>query len=660
VTLRVDLPPRGDVPRDYVGDLGPEGVAALLAPGRVGPMEVASRIVLPAMESNLGSREGRVTERLVRYYRERARGGVAWVTTENTSVHPSGRVTAMMLRIETDADGAAFAPLADAVHAEGSKLLVQLSHAGRQTLFDFAGGPPWAPSAIACPIMKDAPRAMTDDDVHELIRCFVAGAARAQAAGADGVELHMAHGYLLCGFLSPDQNRRDDAWGGDTDRRCAFPTAVVRGIREACGDGFAIVARISADEYVEGGIVPEEAVAIARRLVAAGVDALHVSACNYESMFWNIPTYFLPEAPFAPLARRIRSEVGVPVITVGRLHRPAVAARALLRGDADFVAMGRALIADPLLPRKLREGSAEDVRPCLACNRCIASINGARLECTVNPDVGFEGVDRGAAGRVVVVGGGVAGMAAALGAFEGGASVRLIERGRLGGQLDVAAMPPGKEPVAWYDAWLQRRLRASGVEVVEGRAAEAADLEGADLLVWAAGSRPTPRRWPGDAGLRHVALDDAMRDPALVGPRPVVVGAGAGGSECAHWLAHQGADVVLLEARRKIAHNLIPNLRFHLERELEEEGVRAFVQVKDMRIDGDDLWFRTRKEGEVLVVGVTALVDAAGRQPIDVPEALVAGFGGRVVRLGDAARPGSIFEALTDAATLWRSVEPPA
>ena len=654
MTLRVELPARGAVPRDYVGDLDEAGIAALLAPGRVGPMEVASRIVLPAMESNLGSRDGRVTERLIRYYVERARGGVAWVTTENTSIHPSGRVTPLMLRIETDEAGDTFAPLADAIHQEGCKLLVQLSHAGRQTLFDFAGEAPWAPSAIPCPIMKDEPRAMTDADIHELIRCFVAGAQRAQRAGADGVELHMAHGYLLCGFLSPDQNRRDDAWGGDTERRCRFPTAVVSGIRQACGEGFAIVARLSADEYVHGGIEPDEAVEIARRLVEAGADALHVSACNYESMFWNIPTYFLAEAPFVSLARRIRSEVDAPVIAVGRLHRPAVAARALLSGDADFVAMGRAMIADPHIPRKLREGQPEDIRPCLACNRCIASINGARLECTVNPDVGFEGVAPSASGRVVVVGGGVAGMAAALRADAGGASVTLIERRRLGGQLDVAAMPPSKEPVAWYDAWLQRRVRRSGVRAIEGRSAVASDLVGADRLVWAAGSTPTPRRWPGDEGLRHVGLDEAMRDPSSVGARPVVVGAGAGGSEAAHWLAHHGADVVLLEARRKIAHNLLPTLRFHLLKELEGEGVRTVVQVKNMRFEGDALLFSTRKLGEVRVEKVTALVDAAGRRSVELPPALIADFNGDIVRLGDAAQPGSIFEAVTAAAELTR------
>ncbi len=649
MTLRVELPDGAPIPRDYVGDLSAEGVAALLRPGRVGAMQVQSRVVMPAMETNLGTKDGFVTDRLIAYYEARARGGVAWVTTENTSVHSSGRVTPLMLRIETDEHGASFAPLADAIHAAGSKLLVQLSHAGRQTLHEFAGGPPWAPSAIACPIMKDEPRAMTEADIHELIAAFVAGASRAKSAGADGVELHMAHGYLLCGFLSPDQNHRDDAWGGDTERRCRFPMTVVSGIREACGPDFAIVCRISADEYVEGGIVADEAVRIARKLVAAGADALHVSACNYESMFWNIPTYFLPEAPFVPLARRIKEVVDVPVISVGRLHRPAVAARVLLDGAADFVALGRALIADPAIVANLRQNTPEGIRPCLACNRCIASINGALLECTVNPEVGFEGVEgKASSGRTVIVGGGVAGMAAAVAAAGSGESVTLIEREpQLGGQLDVAAMPPGKEPVAWYDAWLQRQVRDAGIDVILGREATAADLEGADRLVWAAGSLPAPLELPGE--LPHVSMDDAMRDPSLAGPKPVVIGAGAGGSEAAHWLAHRGAAVSLLEARRKIGFGLIPNLRHHLEAELAHEGVRCFVQVKKLALDGDAVTFTTRRDGDVRLDAVSAIVVAAGRNAIQLPDALAA-FEGEVITLGDAREPGSIYEAIAGAA----------
>lgn len=653
VRLPADAPP---VPREF-GELTDDERAALLAPGRIGSLELRCRVVQPAMETNLGTKDGRVTDRLIDYYAARAAGGVGLIIVENTSVHPTGRVTPGMLRIETDEDGAAFAPLAARVQAEGSKLFVQLSHAGRQTLTEFAGEQPWAPSPIPCPIMKDPPRAMEEADIRTLIDAFVQGAVRAQRAGADGVELHAAHGYLLCGFLSPYSNQRNDAWGGDVARRCAFPVAVVRGIKDACGAGFPVSVRISADEYVDGGIEVDEAVEIARRLVDAGADVLHVSACNYESMFWNIPTYFLPEAPFVPLAARIKAAVDVPVISVGRLHRPKVAARALVQGAADFVSIGRGLIAAPDLVNQVRAGGAG--RPCLACNRCIASINGAMLECTVNPDVGFEGAEpKGLdgvpdGGRVLVVGAGPAGMEAATRVAQAGYQVTLVDqRDELGGQLDLAAMPAGKEPVAWLLTWMARRVREAGVQVVLGRRAEAADLEGVDGLIWAAGSVPVDRTVEG-AEVPYVGLDEAMRDPGKAGKRPLVLGAGAGGAEAAHWLAMHGADVILVEKARKVARDLIPSLRHHLAEELDHEGVQTFTLVKKLWFEGDVACLEGRKLSE-RIEGVTSVVLAAGRASVGVPEGLVAGFEGRVWVLGDAGRPGSIFEAVGGAAGVLR------
>jgi len=653
IAIPADLPP---VSRDYVGDFDAAGRALMLRPGSLGPVDLRCRVVLPAMESNLGTRDGFVTPDAIAYYGARADGGVGLVVTENTSIHPSGLVAPGMLRIETDAHGEAFRPLADRVHEAGAAFFVQLSHAGRQTLFSTTGMQPWGASDVPCPVMKDPPRAMTEADIREVVEAFTAGALRAQRAGADGVELHMAHGYLLCGFLSPDQNRRDDAWGGDTERRCAFPTAVVAAIRAACGDGFAVQCRISADEYVAGGIVPDEAVRIARRLVAAGATSLHVSACNYESMFWNIPPYFLPEAPFSSLARRVREATDVPVVAVGRIHRPEVAAR-VLATEADFVAMGRALIADPHLVRWVREGRPERIRPCLACNRCIASINGHRLECSVNPTLGLprgplgEESDARIGRGVLVVGGGIAGLAAALEEHSEGRRVTLVERSDvLGGQLDIAAMPPAKEPVGWYRAWLLDAVRRAeadgGLEIRTGRSARRSDLDGNDELIWAAGSRPTDRRFPGDESLPRVALDDAMREPSLVGARPLIVGAGPGGAEGAHHLARLGLDVVLVEKRRKIGMGLIPSLRHHLVEELDAEGVRSFTTVSDLRFEGSTACIEQRKRGTHYVEGVTAIVLAAGRHPVPVPPELTAGWAGTVRKVGDADRPASMYEAL--------------
>lgn len=641
-------------PKDFGADWDDGARDLLLAPGSLGGLTLRNRVVLPAMETNLAELDGTVGPRLIAYYRARARGGTALIITENTSVHPSGRVTRQMLRLESDHDGHCFGPLVEAVHAEGARIFVQLSHAGRQTLADTVGGPPWAPSELPCPMMKEVPRVMTEADIHTLIDAFAAAAARAHRAGADGVELHMAHGYLLCGFLSPDQNRREDSWGGDLERRLAFPRAVVRAIRARCGQDFAIQARLSADEFVEGGITPEDCEVVVKQLVEDGVGSVSISGCNYESMHWNIPSYFLPEGTFVPLARRIRQTTRVPVIAVGRLHRPAAAARALREGSADFVAIGRGQIADPDYVAHLRAGT---VRPCFACNRCIASINGSLLECAVNADVGFEDEpldSRWAGRRVLVVGGGPAGLDAALRAHRLGASVVVVEkRPCLGGQLDLASMPGGKEPVLWYLRWWQERIVEAGIEVRLGRELRPSDLQGVDDVIWAAGSWPVDRRIDGDSAVPHLPLDLVMRDPRLAGLRPLVLGGGAGGAEAAHLLATHGARPVVVEMKRRLARDLAASVRFHLEKELQREGVEAYTNVVSLRLDGDGLSVGLKAGPAPQIAGITSVVLAAGRAPVPLP-AFLQDQSLPIHVLGDALRPGSVAEALQGAASLFR------
>lgn len=642
-------------PRTYARG---QDLEALFRPLTVRGVTLPNRVVVPAMETNLAGRDGGVTPRLVDYYVERARGEAGYVTVENTSVHPSGMVTDRMLRLDHDGLTGGFRELVDAVHAAGGRIVVQLSHAGRQTLSDYAGGQPVAPSAIPCPVMKELPRALSRAEIADLVAAFGAAARRAAEAGADGVELHMAHGYLLCGFLSPYSNVREDEYGGSVAGRARFPAEVVRAVREALGGERMVIARISADEKVEGGIEPGEAVEIGRHLVEAGVDLLHVSACNYESMFWNMPSYFLPEGVFEPLAARLRGALGVPVIAVGRIHRPEAAAAAVARGHADLVAMGRATIADPHLPRKARLGLP--IRPCLACNRCIASISGGNLECTVNPEVGAEGRRRWAASRelpgrgrrILIAGAGPAGLSAAAAAADAGFDVTLAEaRGELGGQLDIAALPPHKEPVGWYRDYLVAEVRARPVRVLAGRALDAALLAevSPDALVLATGSRPRLPASLDTGALPVVDADRAMREPGAVGPRPVVLGGGAGGCEVAHHLAALGCSVTVLEKKRKVATDLNPPVRFHMERALRDGGVRILTQVRDVRVEGADVVVQWGRDGDARIMGATALVAAIGREPVGPDPASLEGFSGTVVAIGDADRPRSIFEAVADA-----------
>ncbi len=638
-------------------------LSPLFQPFQLGPLRLPNRVIIPAMETNLAGRSGEITDRLIEYYLERVRGEAAYITTENTSVHPSGMVTDKMLRIDHDGLTEGFRRLVEAVHKERGRILIQLSHAGRQTLSDFTSGSLVAPSPLPCPVMKEVPKELTGEEIGELVAAFGAGARRAREAGADGVELHMAHGYLLCGFLSPYSNVRSDEYGGSVSKRALFPSQVVRAVREALGPHRALVCRISADERVPGGLIPDDAIQIGRILMEAGADGLHVSACNYESMFWNMPSYFLPEGSFEPLAARMKRELGVPIIAVGRIHRPELAAHILSQGHADLVAMGRATIADPHLVRKARLGLP--IRPCLACNRCIASISGGPLECTVNPilvshDSGSESdlksssfnSLRSAPLRMMVVGGGPAGLATAIAAIDSRFQVTLVEkRPHLGGQLDLASMPPHKEPVAWYRDYLLAEVKRRPIQVVTGRELDGELLLQVDpqVVVLATGSRPRTLSFLDPGGIPIIDADSAMRNPSLAGPRPVVVGGGAGGCEAAHYLASQGCHATVLERKRKVAMDLNPPVRFHLERSLREDGVSVFTQVQSVQVDRGVVLVQVAREGTHRLEGVSAFIAAAGREPVLPESPVLTSYTGMVVSVGDASRPRSIFEAVTDA-----------
>jgi len=439
----------------------------LFAPIRIGAMTVKNRIVLPAMGTRLADRQGYLTDRLIAYYRERARGGAGYLTVEHACVHPSGRAHENMVGLYDDRYIEGFARLAEAVHQEGAKVVVQLNHAGRQTLSTITGEQPVAPSAVACPIMKEVPRALTADEIPGLVDAFCQAALRVKASGCDGVEFHMARGYLFCQFLSPHANQRQDEYGGDVLRRCRFALAVLESVRRQVGPDFPLICRISADEMVAGGLRIDESKIIARHLQKAGADAIHVSACTYASYAYNMPCYYLEEGCFAHLAAEIKSVVDVPVIAVGRIRTPSKAESLLQSGQADLVAMGRALIADPFLPQKSFSGAVAAIRPCLSCNRCFESISQDKLTCAVNPDVGVEIRSKTSLAlkrkQLLVVGAGPGGMEAAKVAAERGHRVVLYEaQQQLGGQLRQASLPPHENRVSGIDRLLPAPAAAAG------------------------------------------------------------------------------------------------------------------------------------------------------------------------------------------------------
>jgi 2,4-dienoyl-CoA reductase (NADPH2) len=561
--------------------------------GAIGPLSLDHRIVMGSMHLGLEALEddGRA---LAAFYAERARGGAGLIVTGGSAVSRVGAAGRGYSFVNDDADRSRLERVADAVHEAGGRVLLQLFHAGRYAIPEAFDLQPVAPSPVYAALVRAEPRELTGAEVRRTVEDFATGAARARELGFDGVEIMGSEGYLLNQFTAPLTNHRDDEWGGDRERRLAFPLAVTEAVRAAIGGDRAVVYRISAADLVEGGTPAEDVAELAARLAdpdpdrpavgsARGIDALNVGVGWHEA---RVPTVqqAVPEGAWAPWARELRHVTAVPVIASNRVNTLERAEELLASRAADFISLARPFLADPLIVAKGRAGHLNDtprrldaqrsaVNVCIACDQaCIdRSLFDQRVSCLVNPRAGFElelgpGSDPDLGGRrISVVGGGPAGMEAARALAESGAQVTLYEAGsRLGGQFRMACRIPGKRDyggtIEYFEAELAR-LRVA-VELETLPALEL--LRGADAVVVAAGVTPRIAEVPG-GDLPHVhtyaELLDPDADPVPLGAgAPVaIIGAGGIGVDVAHLLSHaDGGD---------------PAQRFYAEYGLRGEGI---------------------------------------------------------------------------------------
>jgi 2,4-dienoyl-CoA reductase-like NADH-dependent reductase (Old Yellow Enzyme family) len=489
----------------------------LFTPGRIGGVEIRNRIVMPSMTTRGADKDGFVTDDTLAYFCERADGGVGLITIEMASPEKAGRHRNFELGIYDDRFVPGLSRLVDALHERGAKVSIQLGHAGGHTRPDVTGGePPVAPSAIAHVVQEGTtetiiPEAMSLGRIEQAIDAFVSAAARAARAGFDIVEVHAAHGYLISQFLCPAENLRDDDYGGSLENRARFGLAIVRRIKSHV-PGLPVIFRLNGDDFVRNGMTAAEARQVAVWAAEDGADAIHVTGGHYRSLpsaAVMIPPMAMPDATFLRFAADIRPLVKVPVIAVGRLGDPVLAIGAVQDGHADFVSLGRPLLADPDWVNRAMLGNA--VRMCIACNSCVDGMrSGERLHCLVNPVTGRERLfgnmaeraNRGPNGlKIAVVGAGPAGLSyAALVAHRN--VVTIFEKsGMAGGAFRLAGLAPKFQGVdasptslpRFIDS-LERRCREAGVTFAFGCdiTRDVGRLEGFDLVVLATGAGYRP------------------------------------------------------------------------------------------------------------------------------------------------------------------------
>ncbi len=520
----------------------------LFEPITINALKIKNRICLPAMHLGMAN-NFEVTDQIVNFYTERARGGAGMITVGYATVDDlSGNTTNIGAHKDEFIPG--LRRLASAIKDNGARSCVQINHAGRYNFSFFLDGKqPVAPSAITSRLTKETPKALETEEIHQIVDNFARAALRVQKAGYDAVEVLSGTGYLISEFLSPLTNQRTDEYGGSLENRMRFGLEIIKAIRTEVGADFPVMVRMNGNDFMPGGQGREELQQYAKALAGeAGVDALCINVGWHEARIPQI-TAAVPRGAFAYLSRGIKELVDVPVIASHRINDPETARELIADNMCDMVAMGRSLIADPYLPEKAKSGREEDILHCIACAQgCFDNLFKLKhVECLCNPKAGYEcnGTCEIAETpkKVMVIGGGAAGMNAAIAASQRGHEVTIFEKtDELGGQLYLAAAPPGREEFAELAYDLETQVYTKNITVILNQTVdeELIDREKPDHIVLATGASPLVLPIPGSELPHVVQAWDVLAEKVYTGKRVVIVGGGAVGVETALLLAKKG------------------------------------------------------------------------------------------------------------------------